>query len=328
VVLWVVLTAGGDSGAAALEAAAPRLTGSPAIDLAMAKLDATIGALRAGWTEVARPDDPAWVGRRLRYLATLDQAVRTFRPDGVSAADAVWREGRALRMAEVDAASERELGALLDRWGWIDVQRFGARASGDAWLLAQHADLALQERVLALMEPLQATGGVRAKDHAYLYDRVALRRGGLQRWGTQGACADGVFAPAPLEDPAGVDARRAEVGLPPLRDQAIGFDCDGAQADAKALYAQRRWPECEAAWLALAERWTGALSAGGAWYNAACCAALDGRERVALDELHAALSAGWIDRTQMQLDPDLAGVRSRRGWAALIASMEPAAADP
>jgi hypothetical protein len=83
---------------------------------------------------------------------------------------------------------------------------------------------------LRRMEPYLENGGVRPVDYAYLHDRVAVNTGGLQRYGTQPRreCnADGSLSPQPLEDPAQVDERRAELGL-------------GTMADAMAEMASRR----------------------------------------------------------------------------------------
>jgi hypothetical protein len=50
-----------------------------------------------------------------------------------------------------------------------------------------------------------------------LEDRIRTFEGRGQRYGTQFDWdADGALSPLPLEDPEGVDARRGEIGLPPL----------------------------------------------------------------------------------------------------------------
>jgi hypothetical protein len=52
-----------------------------------------------------------------------------------------------------------------------------------------------------------------------LEDRVRGHSGLPQRYGTQFDWDErGELSPRPIEDPAGVDARRAAVGLPPLAD--------------------------------------------------------------------------------------------------------------
>jgi len=113
----------------------------------------------------------------------------------------------------------REL--LLD-YDWIDAHRFGLRVSSHAWILVQHADdhPDFQAEVLERMEAYLDNEGVRPRDYAYLFDRVAVNTGQLQRYGTQPAnqCnADGSLDLQPVEDIETLDERRAGIGLGPYR---------------------------------------------------------------------------------------------------------------
>ncbi|MEL6542894.1 MAG: DUF6624 domain-containing protein [Pseudomonadota bacterium] len=107
------------------------------------------------------------------------------------------------------------LKARVEEAGWPTISQVGQRASGDAWLLVQHADAdpAFQLKALRLMEPLIAQDEVSEKDYAYLYDRIMLKLNGKQRYGTQVQCLDGKLAPQPLEEPERLDELRAEVDL-------------------------------------------------------------------------------------------------------------------
>ena len=68
-------------------------------------------------------------------------------------------------------------------------------------------------------------GNARASSLALLEDRVALRQGKKQIYGSQVWKLDGKWYVQPLEDPENVDKRRAEVGLQPLNEytQYFGF---------------------------------------------------------------------------------------------------------
>lgn len=129
----------------------------------------------------------------------------------------------------VDSEATAFLRDVLARFGWPDAHRFGGRTANRAWLLAQHADddVALQEDCLARMAEHLESGGVAKRDYAYLFDRVAVNRGRLQRYGTQPdwACKDGRLELLPMEEPERVDERRATMGLGP------------AQADLDAMSA-------------------------------------------------------------------------------------------
>ncbi|MBC7973743.1 MAG: hypothetical protein H7138_02075 [Myxococcales bacterium] len=120
---------------------------------------------------------------------------------------ALWQQ-----VAEVDHRNTAALKAIIAEHGWPGRSLVGEGGTDMAWAIAQHADddPAFQRAVLARMEPLLGTGEIDPSQHAYLHDRVAVAEGRPQRFGTQ--FSDGVH-PAPIEDEAHVDDRRASVGL-------------------------------------------------------------------------------------------------------------------
>ena len=131
-----------------------------------------------------------------------------------------------------DADSTVMMRALLERFDWIDSHRFGEGIARHAWILVQHADDHPEFQALALerMAAYLDNGGVRARDYAYLFDRVAVNTGQPQRYATQPSTQcneDGSLDLQPIEDLDGVDARRAEMGLGPY------------QAELDAMAAQR-----------------------------------------------------------------------------------------
>ncbi len=135
-------------------------------------------------------------------------------------------------LAYVDATIESEwcplkvasaawLKADLRDHGWYRISTYGADADRAAWLIVQHArhDLALQENVLAVLEPLWPSGETRGENFADLYDQTARYKGRPGRFGVVGDCtAPGVWTPAPQEDGGAVDAWRTKAGLPPLAE--------------------------------------------------------------------------------------------------------------
>lgn len=89
-----------------------------------------------------------------------------------------------------------------------------------AWLLVQHAeDLALQRAALATLTE-SPPEGIEFSRVALLADRVALRSGQPQTFGTQLRQDGGVYRLLPVADPEGLDARREVAGLPPLAEYA------------------------------------------------------------------------------------------------------------
>jgi hypothetical protein len=118
-----------------------------------------------------------------------------------------------------------ENAALLERAieaiGWPGRAKVGAAAAGAAFMILQHAISRpdLQRRGLALILEAIPEGQANALDAAYLSDRIAVFEGREQTFGTQFDWdANGLLSPSPIRDPAGVDERRASVGLPPMAE--------------------------------------------------------------------------------------------------------------
>lgn len=127
-------------------------------------------------------------------------------------------ERRAPSDPDVDRRNTARFKAIVDQYGWPTRSLVGEQAEHMAWLLAQHADIdvVFQERCLSLIRHAGA-GEVCPRHLAYLEDRILLHRGRPQRYGTQYKTNDrGEFVPQSLEDPEGVDERRAALGLEPL----------------------------------------------------------------------------------------------------------------
>ncbi len=167
----------------------------------------TIRARRLGDAVPVSPERRREIQDQLRARVQQDQAVR--RPPFDLA-----------KLAAVDAADAAFLGALVNQVGWIDAERFGLQASGDAFLLVQHSrDLPLQLAVLPLVEHDARRQKGFGQAYALLFDRTQVALGRRQRYGSQldtDAAGDAVVLP--LEDAAHVDALRAEIGLAPLQE--------------------------------------------------------------------------------------------------------------
>ena len=116
---------------------------------------------------------------------------------------------------------------LVSENGWPTISKVGERASGNAWLLVQHADHdpAFQLKALRLMEPLVAKGEVSKRNYAYLYDRIMLKLVGMQKFGTQfGSCEKGVRQLRPLEDEKRLDEYRVSHDLEAIAEYRLMMD--------------------------------------------------------------------------------------------------------
>ncbi|WP_185117047.1 DUF6624 domain-containing protein [Chryseobacterium sp. T16E-39] len=123
-------------------------------------------------------------------------------------------------IAQKDSLNLIEVKAILDQYGWLGPDVVGSQGSTTIFLVIQHADLATQEKYLPMMREAVKNGKAKSSSLALLEDRVALRQGKRQIYGSQiGRDPETkVYFVSPLEDPDHVDKRRAEAGLPPLAE--------------------------------------------------------------------------------------------------------------
>ena len=124
------------------------------------------------------------------------------------------------RLSEQHAARVWDL--LDDLEFWPGRRVCGPDGAEAAWRIVMHAqrDLDLQRRAVEHLEIAVDFGDAEAFQLATLEDRIAMAEGRPQRYGTQLVpTADGRrLEPWPIDEPTGVDGRRARVGLGPLVD--------------------------------------------------------------------------------------------------------------
>ena len=127
--------------------------------------------------------------------------------------DAVW-----LLMNKTDSINQVKVKPILDKYGWLGISKIGNQCSSTLYRVIQHSDLSTQEKYLPLIREAVKNKEAEPRDLATLEDRVALRQGKKQIYGTQiGQDKKSLkYYVSPLEDPDNVDNRRAEVGLEPL----------------------------------------------------------------------------------------------------------------
>jgi hypothetical protein len=118
-------------------------------------------------------------------------------------------------VAPVDRANTARMREIVGQHGWPGHRLVGEEAAHAAWLLVQHAPAEFQEQCLPLLEEAAGRGDASPRDVAYLKDRVLLHRGEPQLYGTQYMIRDGVLTLWTVQDPEGLDERRAALGLEP-----------------------------------------------------------------------------------------------------------------
>lgn len=122
------------------------------------------------------------------------------------------------KMRKVDHSNLKYVTKVLDKYGWIGYDTIGIEASNALFLVIQHADSATQEKYLPLLRSAVRQHHAIPESLALLEDRVLIRRGEKQLYGTQVACdPSGVKCHVlPIEDEKNVDIRRKQIGMRPL----------------------------------------------------------------------------------------------------------------
>jgi len=115
---------------------------------------------------------------------------------------------------------------ILDTRGWLGEDVVGDKGNSALFLVIQHAEISTQEKYLPMMRDAVKNGKASASSLALLEDRVALRQGKKQIYGSQinRDLKTMQFYVAPLDDPDNVDKRRAEVGLQPLAEYLLNWE--------------------------------------------------------------------------------------------------------
>lgn len=188
---------------------------SAAAERARDLLDQTRRLERAD-IEALDSNGPIGIEKKLRILALRDEIWRTPMSQILSAQGyekQFLANAWSVQLCAIDKQNAHELREIIKLNGWPLISTHGAQAAHDAWLVAQHSDLELQEAVLRTIKPLLAIKEVAPRHYAYLADRVALKKTGKQRFGTQMECAQGRLVLAPLETPSLLAQRRREIGL-------------------------------------------------------------------------------------------------------------------
>jgi hypothetical protein len=122
------------------------------------------------------------------------------------------------KTAGVDVQLTAEMKEIVARHGWPTIALVGVEASNDAMTILTHSpDHAWQASLLPRLEALSAEGKIDGSTLATMLDKELVSEGKLQRYGTQFKFVDGKMAMYAVEDPEGLDARRATVFLMPIK---------------------------------------------------------------------------------------------------------------
>jgi len=133
------------------------------------------------------------------------------------------------RQDEIDTKNMARLEEIIKQHGWPGRSLVGEKAANAGFLILQHADLSFQKKYFPLVKEGVSKGEVRPAEAAMLEDRILMKEGKKQIYGSavqSGPETGGKLELHPIEDEEHVDERRAAVGLMPLAEYLKEFGLD------------------------------------------------------------------------------------------------------
>lgn len=157
---------------------------------------------------------------QLEKMYMRDQTLRKLR---LSAEEKFGRDSDEMQyfwslIVQEDSLNQIGLMEILDSRGWPGKSLVGEKANIAAWAIIQHAPLSIQEKYLPMLQQSVSAGESQGNDLALLEDRILMRKGEKQKYGSQILINPGSGQPElhPIADPQNVNKRRAAVGLGPI----------------------------------------------------------------------------------------------------------------
>ena len=125
-----------------------------------------------------------------------------------------------------DSINLIKVSKILDTQGWPSKKKIGTRGNSTLFFVIQHADLNAQTKYLPMITKAVKNGNLPKRQYAMFYDRLVLRQGKRQIYGTQLAMSKELKKPyvLPLDDVKNVDKRRAEMGLNTMQENLNRWD--------------------------------------------------------------------------------------------------------
>ena len=168
-----------------------------------------------GCRQDSREPSPAVLAEARQQLlerGRADQAVR----EGFGVGG-VLDTTQLLAMQHTDSANTAWLRSYVERWGWPRADQVGRDNVQSAFLIVQHAvqDTAFMHAMLPAIVQAHERGDIDGGAVAMLTDRIEVKAGRPQVYGTQLSLKDGQWVLDPIADSAGVDDRRRRMRLPP-----------------------------------------------------------------------------------------------------------------
>lgn len=149
-----------------------------------------------------------------KYRIQMNETQKKFGQDSKEMQD-LWKIAN-----QKDSINLLKVKKILDEKGWVGKDKVGAQANSALFLVIQHSDLETQKKYLPMMKEAVTKGNASSSSLALLIDRIEIREGRKQIYGSQIGINPNTNTHyiLPLIDPDNVDKRRTEVGLGSIAD--------------------------------------------------------------------------------------------------------------
>ncbi len=127
-------------------------------------------------------------------------------------------------IAKNDSANVQIVSSIIEKYGWLNANKTSKIANTALFLVIQHADIDIQVKYIDTLMHAVEDGNAKASQYSYLLDRVKMRQGKLQIYGSQisiGTNGKSYFYP--IKDEVYVNKRRKSIGLSTIEEYAKEF---------------------------------------------------------------------------------------------------------
>ncbi len=176
------------------------------------KLEKKIAAIEANYDKPLQAELLAILEEDQKYRVQMGETQKKFGPNSKEMND-LWKIAN-----QKDSINLIKVKKILDEKGWVGKDKVGAQANSALFLVIQHSDLETQKKYLPMMKEAVTKGNASPGSLALLIDRIEIREGRKQIYGSQIGInqSNNTYYVLPLTDPDNVDKRRTEVGLDPI----------------------------------------------------------------------------------------------------------------
>jgi uncharacterized protein (UPF0335 family) len=133
----------------------------------------------------------------------------------------------------LDSINLKKVTSIIDQYGWLGIDEVGTEANSALFLVIQHSELDTQIRYLPILKEAVDNGKASKIDYAMLNDRILVRKGEKQIYGTQLIWDHKMqeYYVASVVDPENLNERRASIGLDPIEEHIapLGLEWDLAK---------------------------------------------------------------------------------------------------